>query len=174
VCGHKGDNVGLLSLESYNNFLMKQEGSPYWIYCKIIKVFMYNSPETNEKRKIEKRHYEIFSSHCDICWARWEVVLCISRANSDLKTTLQCSTLESSSLKIQAFLSFQIHQRIMIIISMVKGKPMWHFIYVVALVALNQDGIITPIEAQQFLAKGHDRNKCLKVSSLCNRHSSHV
>jgi hypothetical protein len=46
---------------------------------------------------------------------------------------------------------------------------MWHFIYAVALVALNQDGISTPIEAQQFLAKGHERNKCLNVSSLCNR-----
>jgi hypothetical protein len=46
---------------------------------------------------------------------------------------------------------------------------MWHFIYAIALVALNQDGISTPIEAQQFLAKGHERNKCLNVSSLCNR-----
>jgi hypothetical protein len=60
----------------------------------------------------------------------------------------------------------------MIIISIAKGKPIWRFIFVVALVALNQDGISTPIEAQQFLAKGHERNKCLKVSSLCNRHGS--
>jgi hypothetical protein len=60
------------------------------------------------------------------------------------------------------------------IISIAKGKPMWHFMYVVALVALNQDGINTPIEAQQFIAKGHDRKRCHQVSSLCTRHNSQV
>jgi hypothetical protein len=62
----------------------------------------------------------------------------------------------------------------MIIIFMAKDRPMWCFMYVVALVALNQDVILTLMEAQQFLAKVHEINKCIRVSSLCNIHSSHV
>jgi hypothetical protein len=58
------------------------------------------------------------------------------------------------------------------IISIANGRPIYLFMYVVALVALNQDGISTLMEAQQFLAKGYERNKCLRVSSLCNKHNS--
>jgi hypothetical protein len=97
---------------------------------------------------------------------------CTSNANFDLKTALQCCTFESSSLKIHAFLSFKMHQHIVIMISIAYGRPIWCLIYVMALVALNQDGISTLIEAQQFLANGHERKRCLKLSSLYNKHNS--
>jgi hypothetical protein len=67
---------------------------------------------------------------------------------------------------MQAFLYFQMHQHIVIIISIAKGRPICLFVYVVALVALNHDGISTPMEAQQFLAKGHERNRCQSLHSL--------
>jgi hypothetical protein len=39
------------------------------------------------------------------------------------------------------------HQHIRIIISMIKGEPMCHFMYVVALSVLNQEGTRTPMDA---------------------------
>jgi hypothetical protein len=44
----------------------------------------------------------------------------------------------------------------------------------VSLSGLSQLSTCTPIWGQQFLAKGHLKNKCLAPFSFCNRHNSQV
>jgi hypothetical protein len=64
-------------------------------------------------------------------------------------------------LKNQEFISFQILQHMIIIMSIAKGRPRLLLIRLVALSGLNQLGIDTPIGIQQFLAKGHLRTGVL-------------
>jgi hypothetical protein len=44
----------------------------------------------------------------------------------------------------------------------------------VAMSGLNQLGTCTSVCVQQFLAKEHLNNKCLSLSSFCNKHNSHM
>jgi hypothetical protein len=85
-----------------------------------------------------------------------------------------CFTVTSELLKIQAFLSFQILQHIIITMSIAKGRPRFLLMCLVALSGLNQLGTITPIDLQEFLAKGHLKNRCLHFSSFCRMHNSHT
>jgi hypothetical protein len=70
---------------------------------------------------------------------------------------MQLSTEGSSSLKIHLFFSFQIHQLMVMIISMTKGTPKARLMYRVALSALSQVGTKMPIYRQQFLQKNISR-----------------
>jgi hypothetical protein len=77
-------------------------------------------------------------------------------------------------LKSQEFLSFQMHQLVMMIISIAKGRHNVRLKCKITLSVLIHGGIIIPIIAQQFLTKAHLKNKRLKFSSLCQMHISHA
>jgi hypothetical protein len=60
------------------------------------------------------------------------------------------------------------------IISIEKEAPSDLLICLTALSGLSQAGSVTPICLQHCLAKLHFRNRCLSVSTLCNKQSSQV
>jgi hypothetical protein len=75
-------------------------------------------------------------------------------------------------LNIQELLSVQIDQHIIMMISIVKATPRDLLILLIALIGGSHEGTLTPICAQQFLAKLHLKNKCHRLSSLCSMHNS--
>jgi hypothetical protein len=66
------------------------------------------------------------------------------------------------------FLSIHIHQHMIIIISIANGTLSFLLMCLIALSAMSHVGTFIPICAQQFLAKGHLKNRCLKPSTFCN------
>jgi hypothetical protein len=77
-------------------------------------------------------------------------LFCETPKHSLLKVVLQLLTVGAMLLKIQAFLSIQMLQHMMIIISIAKGIPRQLFMRLVALSGLSQVGTTTPIVRQQM------------------------
>jgi hypothetical protein len=123
---------------------------------------------------IYKKNYAKLCNQACISGTNLSFDLWITMANSLLKVALQRSTGGSSLLNIQEFCSFHIHQHRITIISIAKGTPSNLLRCRVAHSGFNHVGTITPIWFQQFLAKAHLRNRCLRLSSLCSKHNSEV
>jgi hypothetical protein len=98
----------------------------------------------------------------------------MTRRNSLLKVFLLLGIDGSRLLKIHEFLLDQMLQHMMIIMSMANGRPIIVLILLTALFGYNQVGMLIPIYCQQFFAKGHLKNKCQTLSSLCLMHISHT
>jgi hypothetical protein len=106
----------------------------------------------NKQNQSKLASHDLRSSLCLL------FALKITKASSLLNVALHIWTDGSSPLKIHEFLSTQMLQHIMIMISIAKGIPRVHLIRRVALSGLNQVGTTTPISCQQFWAKEHLKN----------------
>jgi hypothetical protein len=79
----------------------------------------------------------------------------ITISNSLLNFSLQLITLGCELLKSQSFLSVQMHQHMIVNISIAKGSLSSLLICLVALAGFNHVETLTLICIQQFLAKEH-------------------
>jgi hypothetical protein len=77
--------------------------------------------KVQEQKKKKKESYWRLSSHNCISGAHFFFNLWITKGNPFLKLDLQLGTEGSILLKIHAFLSIQMHQLIVIMISIAKG-----------------------------------------------------
>jgi hypothetical protein len=100
------------------------------------------------------------------------LALWITNENSCLNLILQLCILGSLLLNSQEFLAVQIDQHIIMMISIAKATPRDLLILLIALIGGSQEGTLTPICAQQFLAKLHLKNRCPRLSFLCSMHNS--
>jgi hypothetical protein len=127
-----------------------------------------------EKRNEITKHYAKLRSHCFISGAYFFFDLWITRSISLLEVALQLLAEGSSFLNNQLFLSVQMLQHMMMISSIANGAFNCLLIFLTARCGLSRAGTCTPIRSQQFLAKGHLRNRCLNFSSFCSRPNSHI
>jgi hypothetical protein len=102
------------------------------------------------------------------------LIRCSNRLNSDINFCLQACIEGSWPLKIQSFLTTQILQDIMIIMSMEKGTSsfllMLSMIWVTDLVVTTE----IPTEYQHALAKLHLRKRCAADFNFCKMQRSQV
>jgi hypothetical protein len=123
----------------------------------------------NKKRRKENKteNYKMESIHKDILGFLTTFALRITQANSVLNRSLTDSIAGCLSLKMKSFLSIQMHQLNIMIISIKKLTPSC---------TLNDSriskrgprGRFRLRRPQAACAKEHSRNKCSKVSSTCN------
>jgi hypothetical protein len=146
-----------------------EEVAPYWLFINFLIIVQ------NKQRKGKiKKHQLRLVSHDSISLAHLSFALWITKANSFLKTSLQCSTEGFTLLNNQAFRFFQMHHIISIMISNAKGRFKDLFICLVARSGLAKLELSPQFETNNFFAKEHLKNKCMFNSSTCLKQSSHA
>jgi hypothetical protein len=140
---------------------------------KIKKVYNNIKTERQDRKKRKPEIYKEFSQF-SIGSKSSGLALISRRVNSEINFPLHLSTVGFMFLKIQSFLVVQILQAIRMVISMKKGTCNLRLILLKMRITEVEVDTVTPMDAQQALAKLHRKKRWALVSGLCKIHRSQV